>query len=172
MCSSDLPPEGGAEFRITLPAYQAPDDPPVTDAPARRGIRPAARRILVVDEDPAVHRTVSALFTPQGAVVEGVRSGVQALRMLKERDYDLVVTDAMAAVGPSELFVQAVASECPELCGRLLVGVSGNGGLPDRITETGVRGARKPFNLRELSAVAQEIFASTPPRSPAATEGR
>ena len=36
----------------------------------------------------------------------------------------------------------------------------------------GSRGARKPFNLRELNAVAQEIFASTPPRSPAATEGR
>jgi hypothetical protein len=168
----EMPPEGGAEFRITLPAYQAADDPPVTDAPARRGIRPAARRILVVDDDPAVHRTVSALFTPQGAVVEGVRSGVQGLRMLKERDFDLVVADAMAAVGPSELFVQAVASECPELCGRLLVGVSGNGDLPDRIMDAGIRGAHKPFNLRELNAVAQEIFASTPPRSPAATEGR
>jgi hypothetical protein len=38
--------------------------------------------------------------------------------------------------------------------------------------QAGARGARKPFNLRELNAVAQEIFASTPPRSPAATEGR
>jgi two-component system NtrC family sensor kinase len=168
----EAPPEGGAEFRITLPAYRAADDPPIADAPARPGIRPAVQRILVVDDDPAVHRTVSALFTPQGAVVEGVRSGVQGLRMLKERDFDLVVADAMAAVGPSELFLEAVASECPELCGRLLIGVSGNGDLPDRVVEAGVRGARKPFNLRELNAVAQEILASTPPRSPAATEGR
>jgi len=168
----EAPPEGGAEFRITLPAYHAPDDPPPTDSRPRREIRPAAHRILVVDDDPAVHRTVSALFTPQGAVVEAVRSGAQGLRMLKERDFDLVVADAMSAVGPSELFVHAVASECPELCARLVVGFSGNGDLPDRAAQAGCRGARKPFNLRELNAVAQDIFASTPPRSPAATEGR
>ena len=132
----------------------------------------AASRILVVDDDPAVHRMVSALFTPQGAVVETTRSGSQGIRMLKERDFDLVVADAMAAVGPSKRFVQAMAAECPELCGRLLVGVSGNEDLPEAAAGAGARGARKPFNLRELNAVAQEILASTPPRSPAATEGR
>ncbi|MGH7579489.1 MAG: ATP-binding protein, partial [Gemmatimonadales bacterium] len=59
-------PEGGAEFRINLPAYQAPDDRPAS-----------GHHILVVDDDPAVHRLVSALFTPQGHVVEAVRSGSQ-----------------------------------------------------------------------------------------------
>ena len=167
----EAPPEGGAEFRITLPAYQAPGDPPVAVS-GRTEARPTAHRILVVDDDPAVHRTVSALFTPQGAVVEAVRSGSQGIRMLKERDFDLVVADAMAAVGPSKLFVQAVAAERPEVCGRLVVGMAGNGELPEAALEAGARRARKPFNLRELNAAAQEIFASTPRRSPAATEGR
>jgi DNA-binding response OmpR family regulator len=126
----------------------------------------------VIDDDPAVHRMVSALFTPQGAVVEAVRSGTQGIRMLKERDFDLVVVDAMAAVDPSRPFLQAVAAECPDLCGRLVVGVAGNGELHEAAVQAGARGARKPFNLRELNAVAQEIFASSPPRSPAATEGR
>jgi hypothetical protein len=53
-----------------------------------------------------------------------------------------------------------------------VLAVSGNGDLPDAAAEAGARGARKPFNLRELNAVAQEIFASTPPRSPAAMEER
>ena len=64
------------------------------------------------------------------------------------------------------------AAECPDLCGRLVVGVAGNGELHEAAVQAGARGARKPFNLRELNAVAQEIFASSPPRSPAATEGR
>jgi two-component system NtrC family sensor kinase len=167
----ETPAEGGTEFRITLPAYQAPDGLPPAESPrARAGS--TAYRVLVVDDDPAVHRMVSALFTPQGAVVEAVRSGSQGIRMLKERDFDLVVADAMAAVGPDQLFVQAVTAECPELCGRLVLAVSGNGDLPDAAAEAGARGARKPFNLRELNAVAQEIFASTPPRSPAAMEER
>jgi DNA-binding response OmpR family regulator len=114
---------------------------------------------------------VSALFTPQGAVVEAVRSGQQGIRMLKERDFDLVVADALAAVD-TRLFLQVVTAECPELCGRLVVGLAGSGELPETAVAAGARTARKPFNLRELNAVAQEIFASSPPRSPAATEGR
>jgi hypothetical protein len=92
--------------------------------------------------------------------------------MLKERDFDLVVADAMAAVDPATPFVHALAAECPDVCGRLVLGVSGNGDMPDGAVEAGARRARKPFNLRELNAVAQEILASSPPRSPAATEGR
>jgi two-component system NtrC family sensor kinase len=168
----EAPPEGGAEFRITLPAYQAPDDPPAVEASSTTRLRPTPHRILVVDDDPAVHRMISALFTTQGAVVEAVRSGTQGLRMLKERDFDLVVADALSAVGPSRLFVQALAAECPEMCGRLVVGLAGHAELPEAAVAAGARSARKPFNLRDLNAAAQEIFASSPPRSPAATEGR
>ncbi len=161
-------PEGGAEFRISLPAYQAPD---VVER--RQATRPAGHRtILVVDDDAAVHRLVSALFTPQGHVVEAVRSGSQGLRMLKDRHFDLIVADAMAAVGPSELFVQALATHSPETCARVVLGVAGNGDLPDPVPDFGVRRTRKPFSLRDLNALAEEVFASSPPRSPAATEGR
>ncbi len=163
-------PEGGAEFRISLPAYQARADAPAgAPSPATRS---GGHRILVVDDDPAVHRLVSALFTPQGHVVEAVRSGSQGLRMLKERDFDLIVADAMAAAGPSELFVQALATRRPDACARVVLGVSGNGDLPEPVPDFGVRRTRKPFSLRDLSALAEEIFASSPPRSPAATEGR
>ncbi len=160
-------PEGGAEFRISLPAYQAPD---VVER--RQAARPVGHRILVVDDDPAVHRLVSALFTPQGHVVEAVRSGSQGLRMLKDRHFDLIVADALAAAGPSELFVQALAAHRPETCARVVLGVTGNGDLLEVVPDLGVRRTRKPFSLRELNALAEEIFASSPPRSPAATEGR
>jgi two-component system cell cycle sensor histidine kinase/response regulator CckA len=164
----EAPPEGGAEFRINLPAHHGPPD----EAPLeRRAVpRPAGHRILVVDDDPAVHRLVSALFTPQGHVVEAVRSGSQALLMMKERDFDLVVADAMATAGPSELFIQALAAQRPDVCGRLVLGVSSNGDFSEG--PDGVRRTRKPFSLRELNTLAQEIFASSRRRSPAATEGR
>jgi two-component system NtrC family sensor kinase len=165
----EVPPEGGAEFRISMPAHDGPaDEPPLERRSAQR---PTGHRILVVDDDPAVHRLVSALFTPQGHVVEAVRSGSQAMLMMKERDFDLIVADAMATVGPSELFSQALAAQRPEACGRLVVGVSSNGDLAEAAPD-GVRRTRKPFSLRDLNAVAQEIFASTLRRSPAATEGR
>jgi CheY-like chemotaxis protein len=166
----EAPPEGGAEFRISLPAYPAVDRRAPAEPPGTAGRR-AAQRILVVDDDPAVHRLVSALFTPKGHVVEAVRSGIQGLRMLTERHFDLIVADAMAAAGPEELFVQALAARRPEACSRLVVGFSGNG-EPDSSIDFGARRVRKPFSLRDLNALAEEIFASSPPRSPAATEAR
>jgi two-component system NtrC family sensor kinase len=153
----DALPEGGAEFRISLPAYQARDDGPAQPLP--RAERPAGHRILVIDDDPAVHRLVSALFTPQGHGVEAVRSGSQGLQMLKEREFDLIVADAMAAAGPSELFVQALVTHRPEACARLVLGVSGNGNLPDPALEAGIRRIQKPFSLRDLNALAREVFA-------------
>ena len=167
----EAPPEGGAEFRVTLPAHDAPGPLPMDEAaPGRPPM--VARRILVVDDDPAVHRVVSALFTPEGHVVEAVRSGAQGLRMLRERSFDLIVADALAAVAPARLFVGALAADCPESCDRLILGVSGTAESADLAAHESVRRLRKPFNLRDLHAVASEVFASTPPRSPAATEAR
>ncbi len=164
-------PEGSAEFRISLPAYQASQLPSDAD-PLPQVARIGGNRILVVDDDPAVHRLVSALFTPQGHVVEAVRSGSQGLRMVGERSFDLIVADGMVAAGPTNLFVQALAARHPETCPRLVVGVSGNGAAPDPALAGGARQIRKPFSLRDLSALAEEIFASNPPRSQAATEER
>ena len=167
----EAPSEGGAEFRVTLPAHDAPGPLPM-DEPEPGRPPMVARRILVVDDDPAVHRVVSALFTPEGHVVEAVRSGAQGLRMLRERSFDLIVADALAAVAPARLFVGALAADRPESCDRLILGVSGTAESADLAAHDSVRRLRKPFNLRDLHAVASEVFASTPPRSPAATEAR
>jgi len=126
-------------------------------------------RILVVDDDPAVHRLVSALFTPDGHVVEAVRSGEQGLRMLRERQFDVIIADAMARAGTTELFVQALAADRPETCQRLILGWAGNGEPAEPLPDGGIRHVRKPFNLRDLHAIASEILANNPPPSRSAT---
>jgi hypothetical protein len=90
--------------------------------------------------------------------------------MLRERSFDLIVADALASVAPAQLFVGAMTADCPENCERLIVGISGNGDPPELGAHEQVRRLRKPFNLRDLHAVAAEVFANTPPRSRAATE--
>ncbi|MEZ0335556.1 MAG: ATP-binding protein, partial [Gemmatimonadales bacterium] len=143
----EAPAEGGAEFRMTLPRLDAPA-PVLSEelpGPARMGL---VHRILVVDDDPAVHRLVSALFTPDGHVVEAVRSGEQGLRMLRERQFDVIIADAMARAGTTELFVQALAADRPESCQRLILGWAGNGEPAEPLPDGGIRHVRKPFNLR------------------------
>jgi two-component system, NtrC family, sensor kinase len=166
------PPEGGAEFRITFPACAVSALPAEEPVAAESRKPAAAQRILVVDDDPAVHRLVSALFTSDGHVVEVVRSGEQGLRMLRERPFDLIIADAMARAGATQLFVHAVASEAPETCRRLILGHAGADG-PEPAVDGGPRRLRKPFNLRDLRALGGEILAaSSPPPPPAATGAR
>jgi CheY-like chemotaxis protein len=153
----DPPAEGGAEFRVTLPIYDgevaAPSEPPH----AQPNGHMAGRRILVVDEDPAVHRLVSALFAPEGHAVESVRSGEQALRLAQEGGYDLIIADARIAAGSAEPFAHVLLNACPEVRGRLVVACSG-GDLPALLAEQPLRRLAKPFNLRDLRTVAKEIF--------------
>ena len=149
-------PEGGAEFRVTLPLYSAE---------ARQGEQPKAepepaseqRRILVVDEDPAVHRLVTALFAPDGYAVEAVRSGEQALRLAREGDYDLIIADMRVAAGTSaKPFPRALLEVCPEVWSRLVVACSREEELPSG--KHPLRRVSKPFNPRDLKSVAGEIL--------------
>jgi PAS domain S-box-containing protein len=152
------PSDGGAEFRVTLPLYPAE----AADSAEALGVAETSviegRRILVVDEDPAVHRLLSALFAPDGHAVEAVRSGEQALRLAQEGAYDLIIADMRVAAGASEPFARALLEACPEIRSRLVVACSRDEELPAGPGECPLRRVSKPFNLRDLKSVASEIF--------------
>ena len=151
-------PQGGAEFRVTLPLVESEAAAPL-DAPLKpKNGRPGARRILVVDEDPAVHRMLNALFASEGHAVEAVRTGEHGLRLAREQEYDLIIADVRMAAGAEELFADALLNACPDVRGRLVVACSGEEELSAPLAEQLVHRVRKPFNLRDLSTVAKEIL--------------
>jgi CheY-like chemotaxis protein len=131
-------------------------------------VRRDTRRVLVVDADPGVHRLVNALLSPEGIEVEAVRTGEQALRLAAEREYDLIIADSRITAGPADLFVNALLTASPGKVDRLVLTYTGQLEPPDPLPDRPVLRARKPFNLRDLHALASQVLAaSTPPRSPA-----
>ena len=52
-----------------------------------------AMTVLLVDDDPAVGTVLSALLRQEGIAAREVRSGKEALRVLEDEPFDLVVTD-------------------------------------------------------------------------------
>jgi DNA-binding NtrC family response regulator len=128
--------------------------------------------VLVVDADPGVHRLVNALLAPEGLEVESVRTGEQGLRLVGDRSYDLIIADARMMAGTSELFVQALVAASPDAADRLVLTYVGQTEPPDPLPDHPVLRARKPFNLRDLHALASQVLASTPPRSPASRAAR
>jgi two-component system NtrC family sensor kinase len=152
----EVPPEGGAEFRVTLPVYEAEGADGSAPAPQENG-RAVVRRILVVDEDPAVHRLISALFAPEGYAVESVRSGEHALRLARDGQYDMIIADAGMAAGTAEPFTRALLQTCPDSLHRLVVASAREEDL-SRCGEPGVRRVTKPFNPRDLRSIARDIL--------------
>jgi CheY-like chemotaxis protein len=154
----DAPADGGAEFRVMLPLFEP--DTPAADRPAAvaQNGRAPRRRILVVDEDPSVHRLLSALFAPDGHTVEAVRSAEQGLKLARENNFDLIITDAGLPAGPAQLFAGALLDACPGCAGRLVVACSGEEELPAPLAQQPIHRVRKPFNLRDLRMVANDIL--------------
>lgn len=82
-------PGQGSTFRFTLtfPVGQAPIPP------AKPVAVPAPQDILLVDDDALVREIVQRLLEQDGQRVTAVASGEQALAVLAERRFDLVVLD-------------------------------------------------------------------------------
>src|SRR5919205_3987658 len=52
-----------------------------------------AARLLVVDDEESLRITTAAIFENEGYVVDTASSGDEAIALLKDADYDLVLTD-------------------------------------------------------------------------------
>jgi CheY-like chemotaxis protein len=107
--------------------------------------------ILVVDDDPAVRRTIRSFLEAAGADVMEARSGEQALELAPGSD--LVVTDiVMPAMCGTQLREGLEASGCPVL---LMSGHSLGHYVTQGLLDPSDPFLQKPFSQRDLvTAVA------------------
>lgn len=73
--------------RRSAPAGHAPGGTGPVDGASGAG------RILVIDDDESMCETLASALTRRGFSVEWRTSGLDALRLLDERDFDVVLTD-------------------------------------------------------------------------------
>src|SRR5574341_1179600 len=94
-------PRGGAAFRVDLPPAPAdaarPALTPARGTPAVNAASSVKRTILLVDADPAVQRTIKALFVRDGHDVEVAGDPQHELDLAHRDALDIVNTDARAS---------------------------------------------------------------------------
>src|SRR5207248_777169 len=119
---------------------------------------PIEGTILVVDDDAAHARTVAEGLETEGYKVDVATSGDEGLRLLEEREYDLVVTDLVmpGADGFAVLRAARGRDPAPEV-----IVVTGHTTVETAV-EAMTRGALtylgKPLNLAELRAVVRKAL--------------
>lgn len=153
-------PGKGAVFTITLPVQHSPaGSPPVqafAELPPVRG-----KAILVVDDEVEVAACLEEALALDGHRVDTAADGVSALEKLRERTYDLILTDLRMPGLDGPGLYREVQRRHPELS-RRFVFLTGDALSPDtqRFLEL-VRAPvlNKPFALRDLREVIRQAFA-------------
>jgi CheY-like chemotaxis protein len=161
-------PRGGAAFRVDLPPAPAdaasPQLTPVHGTPLPDTAPAVKRTILLVDADPAVQRTIKALFARDGHDVEVAGDPQHALDLVQRGGFDLVITDARAMTPGKRgsMLAEELLTRWPALRERIIVATGDvRPATEETLARLGVRYVRKPFNLRDLRVAAARLWEAT-----------
>jgi CheY-like chemotaxis protein len=123
----------------------------------------ALKKVLVVDDDPVVGKSIDRILSPRGYAVISAASGPEALERLAREDYDVVYTDIkMPGMDGLEVAARIKASR-PWLPVVIVTGF-GSEANEARAKDIGVAGfLRKPLSPDMVETSAHEaLLAPTP----------
>lgn len=146
---------GGARFRIHLAAADptTPARPPSEAPPASRRLR-----ILVVDDEPLVRRSIALLLDEHD--VEPVGDVASAIEICGRAPPDVVLCDLMLPGLPGSALHEALSRTNPALAARIVYVTGGafTQASQDFLANTGNVTLLKPFTLGELHAAIAEAL--------------
>ena len=120
-------------------------------------------QILVIDDEIHITELIFDVLARQGARIDLANSGVEALDLIKKKNYDVIICDQrMPGVSGQRLY-RLVESLNPELRHRFLF-VTGdvvNAQTKRFFTQAGVRYIRKPFRIHELVDAIEGLLSRT-----------
>jgi two-component system NtrC family sensor kinase len=149
----------GAVFRIELPVEDAPvavPPPPPVDTLSK----PQGGTILVVDDESGITSALAYLLQCDGYQVETAANGRIALEKLRERTYDLLLSDLRMPELDGMGLYEALAQHYPHLLPRLifLTGDTLNAETTRRLEQVGAPRLSKPFTAPEVRRVVQQAL--------------
>ena len=153
--------QSGASFVIELPTgvgevRALPPGPAA--APNDTG---AGASVLIVEDEPNLAAAVAEALSEAGFTVQRAADGEEALEILRDQPWDLVICDLKMPRMDGRALYQALGDVAPALRQRLVF-VTGDVLGQDAarfLEETGCRWLAKPFRLADLLRVAHEVLA-------------
>jgi len=164
----------GATFIVELPVVaekQLAIKQPKTTRRAKVAIK---AKILVVDDEPVVRQLLSQILTEDGHEVETTADGKDALNMIKNNEYSLILVDMkLPGISGGELYEHV--KEIAEPLAQRVVFITGDVMGADTeafITRTKVPCITKPFDVKQLKAEVRRLLATSRPKRTAKSKIR
>ena len=123
---------------------------------------PGSSRILVVDDEPFIVQLIFDMLSDEGYVVDTAANGRLALEQIRQRPYDLILSDLRMPDLDGLALYRELEQSWPELLCRIVF-VSGTIEQPEYrsfLQDTGVPVLPKPFDLDQLREVTARHLAA------------
>jgi CheY-like chemotaxis protein len=139
-------PEGGTVFRVELPV-EAPPLAEVKTQPAEAPGPIRGRAILVVEDEVLIAEMLTDVLSAEGHHVEIAANGTEAVGRIRDRTYDLILSDLRMPEMDGPSFYREIARSRPDLRRRFIF-ITGDLLTPetrDFLEQTGAPSLSKPF---------------------------
>ena len=116
------------------------------------------KRILIVDDHKEIRDLLSKFFLSSGYEVESVEDGEMAMRKVKKKRYDLIVTDYMMPKMDGIVLLKKLKMDNPQL--SILI-ISGSAVEEAFFTQSGADAfLAKPLDLLRMKILVEKILNS------------
>src|SRR6184192_3874490 len=164
-------PGQGARFAVTLPRDPREESRPEPTVPPRAAPAGADLSVLVVDDAVALRNALLRFLARRGIRGEGVSDGAEALRVLQQRNFDVIISDVRMPGMSGREFLERLGRDRPDLVSRLIFS-TGDTFAPETaalIQESGLPTVTKPFDFAELERVIRQVAGEAERRRPMAS---
>lgn len=114
--------------------------------------------ILIAEDDAAVKKFVCRALEHRGHRVTAVEDGVQALEVLEDADFDLLITDIVMPGLDGIGLALKVTRDRPELPILLMTGYAAERQRAHNLDELICEVVTKPFSLQQICDVAERVM--------------
>ena len=151
----------GASFVVEIPAtpgaHEAQEKAAVTPAPAPLAF--AGGALLVVDDEEPIADLVRDVLEAQGWTVSSAKEGSEALRLVAQRRFDVLLVDMKMPGMDGQTFYEVLRKSHPELARRVVfsTGDAGSDGTSQFLDTAGNPVLGKPYDLRSLVETVSRV---------------
>jgi DNA-binding response OmpR family regulator len=115
------------------------------------------RRVLLLDDDPSMHRLVSTLLKREGYRVDTFLTGRDALSALEKTEYDVLLLDLMMPHEGGMTVVRHLLANQPDVLRRVLILTGSTQGVIGTVKNEVAGVVRKPFEAPDLIDAVRRI---------------
>jgi CheY-like chemotaxis protein len=150
----------GTEVRLYLPPLALGETAEPAPAAAEVGAMTAGRRLLLVEDDPGVAAVAQELLEGLGLEVRAADSGPQALDLLRQTRFDIMLTDVVMPGGMTGIeLARQCARTWPDMRIVLTSGYAGED-VDAALADAPWPFVRKPYSGQQLARVLGGLSAA------------